>query len=187
VTPKKKVVTKKTDNKKSDKKSDKSSTSKKRKKDDGSGDDDDDGKRKKKKKKTNTGPKKAKSPYICFFTMEQGKYRTEHANEKQSEIMRALSAKWAAIKDTPAAAIYLNAAQEDRKRYEKECKDAGIKPKTKKDSTDKKSDQNNNNNNNDAPSSDKDKTTTSVVETNPPPLEDSPMINPPVTEVLAQA
>lgn len=68
-----------------------------------------------------TGPKRAKSAYLCFCEEERGNIKAETPDMSAVDITRELGVRWSKIKDdTKAKRKYVEQATEDRARFDRE-------------------------------------------------------------------
>ena len=76
-------------------------------------------KKEKKVKKEKTGPKRAKTAYICFVEERRPKVVKENPKLQAKEILSKLGAEWKAMKEADKKK-YVDLAEKDKARYNKE-------------------------------------------------------------------
>jgi len=87
----------------------------------------------KSKKKVNTGPKKAKTAYICFSKVERVKVKDEFPDMSAQDIMRTVGVRWKKLTEEEKEP-YQKMALEDKERFNAELVESGGEvPKPKAD------------------------------------------------------
>ena len=65
-------------------------------------------------------PKKPNNPYMFFVKENMSRIKAVYYNLPQAEVMRRISDEWNSLTQAQKQP-YLNAAEEDRHRYERQC------------------------------------------------------------------